>query len=50
MARYNYTKEGMGGGFKCIFFGSIYHGQGTCSNPDDCQAKEIDPREREAEG
>ena len=39
MAKYNCMKEGMGGGFKCIFFGSIYHKDGTCTNPDKCEHK-----------
>ena len=44
--RYNCTREGMGGGFNCIFHGSIYQKDGTCSNPDDCKDKEIDPRDK----
>jgi len=36
----------MGGTFKCIFFGSIYQNSGSCSNPDDCKDKEIDPRDK----
>lgn len=46
MTRYNCTREGMGGSFKCIFFGSIYHDGGTCSKTDDCPDKEIDPRDK----
>lgn len=47
--RYNCTKTGMGGSFKCVFYGSIYRNDGTCMNPDDCKAKELDPRDKEAE-
>lgn len=50
MARYNCTKEGMGGSFKCIFYGSIYHRGGTCSKDEDCDYKKLDPRDREASG
>ena len=43
--RYNCTKEGMGGSFKCIHYGSIYLDDGTCTKPGDCEYKEPDPRD-----
>jgi len=46
MTRYNCTKEGMGGGFKCVYYGSIYTKGGTCSKSGDCEHKEIDPRDK----
>jgi len=44
--RYNCTKEGMGDGFKCIFYGSIYRNQGTCSKSGTCEHKELDLRDQ----
>lgn len=44
--RYNCTKEGMGGGFKCVYYGSIYTKGGTCSKSGDCDYKELDPRDK----
>ena len=41
--RYNCTKEGMGGSFKCIHFGSIYQNDGNCTKEDPCPHKEPHP-------
>lgn len=41
--RYNCTKEGMGGSFKCIYFGSIYTNGGTCSKEQPCEYKKPHP-------
>lgn len=48
MTRYYCTKEGMGGNFKCIFFGSIYHNRGNCSKEEHCEHKQIDSRDKES--
>lgn len=44
--RYNCTREGMGGDFKCIFYGSIYHLGGSCTKIGPCDDKKLDPRDK----
>ena len=41
--RYNCTKEGMGGSFKCIHYGGIYQNDGTCTKEGPCPHKEPHP-------
>ena len=43
--RYICTELGMGGSFKCVYFGSIYRGGGSCCKKGECEHKKPDPIE-----
>ena len=41
--RYNCTKEGMGGTFKCIYYESVFQYDGTCIKSGGCDYKKPHP-------